>query len=338
LLDKHTLGGKQTKLIDWMWIGWGIKHIPHARNVEHQDRTLGELQQHLTEPWGLLSGEVKYLAACRKHGVLDKTILLQYGMIEAEPAYPHTNVAIDLLRSTIDTAFVPNTDILGLMGNMQTPLLQFPHMYYFTSTMWNLDSRQISERDTLLAVASLLYPEHRDLVADCYAGLKSSDADQIEDMANQLDPLIQQDGLGRLGVFGRKLFPDGRIVAQSLVYQLKLRSSTQRLMQVSDDTAQRACIAAIRDCLDASLAWGQANGWPALWGKRKPALEALASDPRFAQLPVRLASCLKEVPTAEGAFNQMVAEQSQKYDSTIVEERGARWLRQEVIGLEKAIT
>ena len=48
----------------------------------------------------------------------------------------------------LDTAdFVVNTDLLGLMGNMQTPLLQFPHMYYFTSSMWDLEYRKTSEKD-----------------------------------------------------------------------------------------------------------------------------------------------------------------------------------------------
>lgn len=329
LLDKHTLGGKQTKLIDWMWIGWGIKHIPFTRNPEHQDRTIGLLKQELPEAWSLLSGDFKYLPACRKHGVIGKTILLQYGMIELEPAYPHTNVAIDSLRRMMDDYFAPNTDLLGLMGNMQTPLLQFPHMHYYASSMWNLDYRKLPEREVLLETAGLLYPEHCDLIANAFQGLNDPNAARVAALADKLDELVRTDRLGRLGPFGRKLFPDGRIVAQSLVFQLRLRAATERLMQVSGDTSADDCATAVRDCLDASIAWGEANGWPALWGQRKPALESIAGDPRFVDLPSQLALCLKTQAAVDVCFEKVIVELSKKYDPAIVKGRGAQRLGQQ---------
>ena len=107
-----------------------------------------------------------------------------------------------------------------MMGNVQTPLLQFPHVYYFTSAMFDAGYRNRSERDVLLDLCGHLYPEHEQLLADCYLALKESDPAKIQPLADQLDGLIRQDKLGRLGIFGRKLFPDHRIVAQSLVLQL----------------------------------------------------------------------------------------------------------------------
>ena len=47
------------------------------------------------------------------------------------------------------------------MGNVQTPLLQFPHVYFYTSCIWDLDYRKRSEKDVLLDLAAQLYPEHQ---------------------------------------------------------------------------------------------------------------------------------------------------------------------------------
>ena len=57
------------------------------------------------------------------------------------------------------------------MGNLQTPLLQFPHMYYFTSSMLDADFRKRTEEEVLFDVAGFLYPEQQRLIADCYLAL-----------------------------------------------------------------------------------------------------------------------------------------------------------------------
>ena len=63
-------------------------------------------------------------------------------------------------------------ELAGVMGNFQTPLLQFPHVHFYTSAMWNLDYCQQSERDVLLDVSRHLYPAHSELLADCYLAMK----------------------------------------------------------------------------------------------------------------------------------------------------------------------
>jgi hypothetical protein len=158
-------------------------------------------------------------------------------------------------------------ELAGVMGNVQTPLLQFPNVYYFTSTIWDLDYRKRSEKDVLLDVAGHLYPEHKELVADCYLGLKESDPAKLDGLADRLGALIQQDKIGRLGVFGRKLFPDHRIVAKSLFLQLKVRAARGKLVQGITPTATRAeCVDLLHNYLEAYLAWDTAHGWHELWG------------------------------------------------------------------------
>jgi len=82
--------------------------------------------------------------------------------------------------------------------------------------------RKRSEKEVLTDLAAELYPEQQALIADCYLALKETEPDRVSILAHRLEALMAEDKLGRPGVFGRKLFSDHRIVAKSLVLQLKL--------------------------------------------------------------------------------------------------------------------
>ena len=101
-------------------------------------------------------------------GLIAKTVYLPYGIIEGEPAYPHINVQIDAVRAMFDGPDGRSTDIAGVMGNAQTPLLQFPNFYFFTSVMFDSEYRKRSEPDVLLDLAGHLYPEQKQLLVDAY--------------------------------------------------------------------------------------------------------------------------------------------------------------------------
>jgi hypothetical protein len=216
---------------------------------------------------------------------------------------------------------------------MQTPLLQFPHMYYFTSCAWDLKYRKTASKDVLTELAGLLYPDQRELVAQCFAALSESDADRAQLLANRLEGEMHADRLGRLGVFGRKLFPDSRIVADSLVLQLRLRGAADKLMTVSASTSKEECASRIRDCLDASIAWGNANGWPAYWGARKNPLESISAHTGYAELPRNLAACLKTKESVTTCFNDVSNELGKKYDANLVQQRGAKRLAERVLAM-----
>ena len=71
---------------------------------------------------------------------------------------------------------------------------------------------------------------------------------------------FEENRLGRLGVFGRKLFPDHRIVAKSLLLQLRLRAAHERCVQGITPTTPRAeCAKLLCDYFDAYLAWDTAT-------------------------------------------------------------------------------
>ena len=320
LLDRHDIHGKQAKLVSWMWAGWGL---PQERFFEpaFQARTIQALQHALPEPWWLVSGRFDFLPNCRKNGLLGKTVLLPYGMIEYEPSYPWTNVGIDVMRKAMDKGFISNPELQGVMGNVQTPLLQLPHFYFFTSSIWDLDYRKTSEKDVLLELAGHLYPEHRQLVADCYLALKEPDPAKITALADQLDDLVRQDRLGRLGIIGRKLFPDHRIVAQAIALQLRLRAAKERLMQnITPTTPKAECTKLIRDCLDAYLAWDLTHGWHDFWGWTNTPLVPVSVDPRYPDMTKRLAQCLRDKAAIDACLAEVAQSLAAKYDPKIVQQ------------------
>jgi hypothetical protein len=313
LLDRHNIHGKETLLIDWMWTGWGYEG-PAKGLPAHQRSTIGGLKQKLSQPWGLVAGWGEHLSLCRAENVLDKTVFLPYGIIEGEPSYPTTNLHIEGLRKQFDGYAAKNPELAGVMGNVQTPLLQFPHVYYFTSAMFDAEYRKRSEKDVLLDLSGCLYPEHRELLAECYSALNESDPAKIQPLAEKLDSLVRQDKLGRLGILGRKLFPDHRIVAQTLALQLNFRAASQRLAQgLTPSTSKAECEKLLTDHFGSYLAWDTAHGWHNLWGWNS---WPMAIPPEAAG---NLAKILGDAAAANACFDRTKQTLSTEYDKTSVE-------------------
>ena len=89
----------------------------------------------------------------------------------------------------------------GMMGNVQTPLLQFPHVYFFTSTMLDSEYRKRSEKEVLLDLAGHLYPEHRQLAGRLLFGNEGigPGENRCAGRIGLIGILIQHNKLGTLG-------------------------------------------------------------------------------------------------------------------------------------------
>jgi hypothetical protein len=312
LLDRHNQHGKDAKLINWMWTGWG-RADSRAGLASHQQTTIQGLKKNLREPWGLVAGWGDLLPLCRKENVLEKTVFLPYGVIEGEPSYPATNLDFDPLRKQFADYAAKNPEAAGVMGNEQTPLLQFPHVFYFTSAMFNAEYRNRSEKDILLDLCGYLYPEHRELTADCYLALRESDPAKIQPLADKLNDLIRENKLGRLGLFGRKLFPDHSIVAQTLALQLNFRAAGQRLSQsLTPSTSKIDCEKFLGDYFDAYLAWDTAHGWHKLWGWKSWQVGVPKG------VPEKLAKILGSESALDACFDRIAEHLAAKHDKTAV--------------------
>ena len=320
MLDKHNIHGRQTKLILWMWGGWGCPE--KADPVQHQLLTIRSLKQGLPEPWWLICGQYGYLPVCRQEGVLEKTVLLPYNEVEGEPSYPATNVQIDRLRTAFVREIYKYPELAGVMGNVQTALLQFPNVYFFTSAMSNPDYCKRSEKEVLWDLAGYLYPEHRQLLADCFLALKEPDAAKVATFAGQLGDVVRDDKLGQVGIFGRKLFPDHRSVAKDLLLQLRLREARQRLIaDIAPTTPRVECEKLLCNYFDAYLAWDLTHGWHKLWGWNAWPLGnyAIAFDAGLSTVARQLRVNLGDKANVDACFDEVARTLSTKYEPRIVQ-------------------
>ncbi len=319
LLDRHNLNGKQTKLINWMLWGWGRKEkIQLEGLMDHQRLALRALIEGGPKPLWLISGQFpEYLPMVRDEGLISRTVYLPYGIIEREPGYPVTNVEIDAVRGMFNGPDAKFPGLAGIMGNVQTPLLQFPNLFYFTSSMCDSNYANVSEKDVLLEVSGYLFPDHRQLLANCYLALKEDDPARIEALVAQLDKIVRNDTLGRPGVFGRKLFPDHRIVTKSLLLQLRMRAAYRRLLAgVTPTTPKAECEKLLCDYLEAYLAWDTTHGWHNIFGWQAWQLAAFP----YGAIAGELRKNLRTDSEVNGFFAQAAESLSSKYDVDIVQQ------------------
>ena len=317
LLDRHNLNGEQTKLINWMLWGWGRREkIQFEGLVDHQRLALRALIQGGPKPLWLISGQFpEYLPMCRDEGLISRTVYLPYGIIEREPGYPVTNVEIDAVRGIFNGPDAKSPDVAGIMGNVQTPLLQFPNLFYFTSSMCDSNYANVSEKDVLLEVSGHLFPDHRQLLADSYLALKEDDPVKIEELVAQLDKIVQNDTFGRPGVFGRKLFPNHRIVAESVLLQLRMRAAHRRLLAgVTSTTPKAECEKLLCDYLEAYLAWDTTHGWHNIFGWQAWQLAAFP----YGAIAGELRKNLSTDSEVNDFFAEVAASLSATYDADIV--------------------
>ena len=264
LLDRHNVHGRSTKLIDWMWLGWG-RHPTGSESgkqaVEFMQETIRNFRSNLAEPWELISGLSPYLESAKAESSLDKTVYLQDGAIEMEPAFPATNLGLQPVRDVFDTV-ERYPGLKGVMGNNELMLLQLPRTFYFFETAWHLPSKARTEPDILRDLSERLLPDHAPLVARAYEQLRADDPVSIRETADELTAVIERRDLGRPGALGRFIFPDRLALLGVLKAQLEIRFARQSLIQALRGTPSLTESAALLErYFDALLAWNRETGW-----------------------------------------------------------------------------
>jgi hypothetical protein len=278
LLDRYSVGGSRTKLVDWMHVGWGRHKFftstdsvvaaydwtnknPDESDVAFMDETIRAFKRDLVEPWALIAGQPPYLNPVQKESVLGKTVYLPYGAIESEPAFPATNVGQESVRKVFDKAN-QYPGLRGVMGNNQLMLLQFPRTFYFFATAWDKEYEKHPEQEVMLDLAGQLYPDHKQVIADSFLALRETDPERINAILASLEKMVHSGDAGRPGAIGRLLFPDHLAVAKNLQMQLEIRSARQSLLKAlrgKPDVSE--CAKLVENYFDKLLAWNQETGW-----------------------------------------------------------------------------
>jgi hypothetical protein len=266
LLDRYSAKGPKTKLVDWMWLGWGRVFDPTEKNREENSvafmtDTIRNFKGNLPEPWELISGNAAFLKSSQKESVLNKTTYLQYGAIEMEPAFPATNLGQESIHEVFDKA-AKYPELRGVMGNNELMQLQFPRTFYFFNTAWNHEYEKRPEPEVLQELAGQLYPDHEQLIAESFLGLREDDPEKINAKLARLEKLIHEGIAGRPGPIGRFLFPDQLVVARNLQFQLEIRSARQSFLRALEGKPSvDECAKLVENYFDKLLAWNQETGW-----------------------------------------------------------------------------
>lgn len=304
-LNTYNVHGANAKIIHWLWGGWGHTYGDGSNPEAVMKETIQAMKSQLPEPWELICGMTAFLPWCKDEQVLGKTTLLPYNTIEGEPSYPGTNLSMPTIQITFD-ALMSYPGILGMMGNAQTPLLQFPNIYHFTNSAWDLSYRNRTQAEVLADVAGQLFPEKSTLIADCYAALSATDLATLDSLVSSLDTAISSNAVGVPGVLGRKVFPTPRFVVQALAMQLRLQAAQQHLVQnLSVSSHQDECRSLVQSYLDAYLTWDEAHGWHELWGYGSWALGRFTSDPGFGTAIGRLRAVLGDDESVARFFDEI---------------------------------
>lgn len=278
LLDRYSAKGTKTKLVDWMWIGWGrhrsvkspdklgtvfnfIGKFPDESDIAFMAETIRNFKNNLAEPWEVIAGMTPWVESSRREETLNKTIYLPYGVIEMEPAFPATNTGFDSLNEVLANQ-EKYPDLRGWMGNNELLLLQFPRSFYFLNSLWDSRYRSEKEEDALRDVARHLYPDHEQLIAESYLALRETIPAKIEAVISRLNKLAHSNGNLRTGAIGRFLFPDNRIVLKSLRMQLEIRLARQELIATLQKNVNKAeSERLVESYFDKMLAWNKETGW-----------------------------------------------------------------------------
>ena len=278
LLDEYSDHKSQTKLVDWMHVGWGRHKFftssdsvvgaydwtsknPDESDVAFMGETISNFKHNLTEPWDLIAGHAAYLPVVQGEDVLRKTVYLPYGAIESEPAFPATNLGQESVKKVFDQAS-QYPGLRGVMGNNQLMLLQLPRTYYFFQTAWDKDYEARPEDKVMTDLAGQLYPDHQQLIADSFLALRDTDSDRINATLAGLQKMLQQGSAGRAGAIGRLLFPDTLTVARNIEMQLEIRAARQALLKAlrgKPDVGD--CATLVEKYFDKLLAWNKETGW-----------------------------------------------------------------------------
>jgi hypothetical protein len=293
--------------------------VPMEKRLEVMRQTLRLFKAELPEPWELICGVADYLPLCREEKVLEKTIFLPYATIEDEPSYPGTNLDLNRIRSVFDVVEkYPQTK--GVMANVQTPFLQFPHLYYWNMLAWDSAYRSHSDDDILLETAELLYPSQSKLIASSFSTFGKMSSGEITAIANNLEKVLNKNDFSEVSAFNRKIFPDNAFVAKSLLLQLRLRAAHEAFIETPSSRPDgKGIVKIIEKYFDAYLAWDIAHGWHTLWGyelERWP-LGRLPEDVQFKPAMKYIREKLSR-DSFDNALNSIATELSVKYGNSLV--------------------
>jgi hypothetical protein len=137
--------GPGPSVIPWVWSGWGADWETEGPWKPDLHRLAGDFLEALKadppgEPWQLLPGRSNREGQANGRinfelvagaGLLDRSTLLTYEIIEYEPTPPAFILQLDDIRRVIRQELPLVPEVRGIMGNAQQPVTALHNLFYF---------------------------------------------------------------------------------------------------------------------------------------------------------------------------------------------------------------
>jgi hypothetical protein len=162
-------GREDAELIPWLWGGWGSdwsKNGPWNEPIEPLTVPLIDLiKQEMPEPWSLLPGRSAHeqrangrinLVLAERAGVIEKSTLLCYEIIEYEPSPPAIVLQFDDIRRVLRQEAPLLMRAQGVIGNAQQPVMALPNLFFFARCIQNPQYSDRENESVLLDLAAFL--------------------------------------------------------------------------------------------------------------------------------------------------------------------------------------
>ncbi|MDD5728904.1 MAG: hypothetical protein PHV59_10095 [Victivallales bacterium] len=138
---------QKQKLIPWIWCGWGLNRetgVVWKPGIDIRPSIKSILsiikKKHLPEPWELLPGRSMYenkangrinFGLIEELGLLPRSTLMLYEIIEFEPSPPAVVVQFDEIRRVILQESKYANICRGVFGNAQQPIMALQNLFFF---------------------------------------------------------------------------------------------------------------------------------------------------------------------------------------------------------------
>jgi hypothetical protein len=139
-IDRAGARPKTQKVIPWIWCGWGTKGVWQEPIGPYVTATLETLKGGMPEPWELLPGRSIReghangrinMELTKAAGLLDRSTLLLYEIIEFEPTPPAAVLQFGDIRRVLKEELAQSPGVRGCFGNAQQPIMVLPNLYLF---------------------------------------------------------------------------------------------------------------------------------------------------------------------------------------------------------------
>jgi hypothetical protein len=196
--DQQAVPGK--RIIPWLWSGWGRdpgKNFWAAPVAPPVRASLEALKKGMPGEFELLPGRSHRegfsngrvpVAETEKAGLMPRSTIMCYEVIEFEPIQPAATLQFDIIRQVLKQESQLSSTAQGVIGNCQTAVLVLPNLYFFARGAADFRYLDKPEREVLADLAREL-GDTEGVLIPAWSCLKLTLADLPADLAGKVRAL-----------------------------------------------------------------------------------------------------------------------------------------------------